>query len=205
MISSLEAIKAINSWRGDALVVSATVALREWSSVSRRRDLDLDLSDCMDKAPSVGLGLALAQPHRRVLVLDCDAVLRTNLGSLITVGNASPSNLVHFLFEDGSYISTEGEPIFNLDRVNFKALAEGAAYPTTYQFDGLEDLVIGLEELMEGTGPTFVALKVVHDGDLPGYPARTMSDSLRAVRESLSREQAGPATATLCHERVLCD
>ena len=205
MISSLEAIMAINSWRGDAFVVSATAALREWSSVSRRRDLDLDLSDCMDKAPSVGLGLALAQPHRRVLVLDCDTVLRRNLGSLITVGNASPSNLVHFLFEDGSYISTEGEPILHLDRVNFKALAEGAAYSTTCQFGRLEDLVIGLEDLMEETGPTFVSLKVVHDRDMPGYPARTMSDSLRAVRGSLSQERTGTPAATPCHERVPCD
>ena len=48
MIPSLEAIKAINNCRGDAVVVSATTDLREWSSESRCRELDLDLSDCMD-------------------------------------------------------------------------------------------------------------------------------------------------------------
>ena len=185
MIPSREAIKVIDTQRGDAVVVSATAALREWSSVSRCRELDLDLSDCMDKAPSVGLGIALAQSHRKVMVLDCDSVLRTNLSSLITVGNAAPENLVHFLFEDGSHMSTDGQPIRGLDSINFRALAESGGYLSTYQFDNLEEFVISLQEVLEAVGPTFVSLKVVHDGDLPDYPARTMGESLKAVREAL--------------------
>jgi len=185
LIPSLEAIKAINAWRRDAVVVSTTAALREWGSVSQCRELDLDLSDCMDKASSVGLGIALAQPHQKVLVLDCDSVLRANLSSLMTVGRAAPQNLVHFLFEDGSHISTDGQPIPGMDRINFKALAEGGGYPRTYQFDSLEELVISLQEVLEGAGPVFVCLKVFHDRDLPAYPARTMEESLKAIKACL--------------------
>ncbi len=102
---------AVNFHRKDALVVATSSALREWAQVSQRRDLDVDLKDCMDRAPAVGLGLALAQPESKVLVLDCDATLRTDLGGLATVGESGPQNLVHLVFEDTSYQSTEGIPI----------------------------------------------------------------------------------------------
>ncbi|MEC9272841.1 MAG: thiamine pyrophosphate-binding protein, partial [Chloroflexota bacterium] len=86
----MEATKAVNFHRNGALVVSTSSALRDWSQVSERRDLDVDLSDCMDRAPAVGLGLALAQPEGKVLVLDCDSTLRTNLGGLATIGESNP-------------------------------------------------------------------------------------------------------------------
>ena len=188
MISSLEAIKAINSRRSNAVVVSTTAALKEWGSVSHRRELDVDISDCMDKAPSVGLGIALGRPDRKVLVLDCDSTLRTNLGSLITVGSAAPRNLVHVLFEDNTHISTDGLPIPGLDKINFRALAEGGGYLKTYQFDNLEDLVISLQEVLGGDGPTFVSLQVVHDRDMPDYPTRSMEESLKSVKEALAQD-----------------
>ena len=186
MISSLEAIKTINACRGDALVVSAALALREWGTVSGRRELDLDLSDCMDKAPSIGLGLALAQPHQKVLVLDCDSMLRVNLGSLLTVGSVAPKNLMHLLFEDGSHSSTNGLPIPSLDKTNFVALAWGGGYPRAYEFEHLEDFVIGLPQVLKEDGPTFVSLKVIYDRDIPDYPARTLAESFKAVREALA-------------------
>ena len=109
MIPSMEATKAVNFHRKDALVVSTSFALREWSQVSERRDLDVDLSDCMDRAPAIGLGLALAQPDEKVLVLDCDSTLRTNLGGLATIGESNPENLVHFVFDDVYSGSTSGD------------------------------------------------------------------------------------------------
>ena len=124
MIPSLEATKAINFHRQDALVVSTSSALRDWNQVSQRRELDVDLTDCMDRAPGVGLGLSLAQPGRKVLVLDCDTTLRTDLGSLATIGESKPENLVHFVFEDVAYSSTNGMPIRGLDNVNFQAFED---------------------------------------------------------------------------------
>ena len=108
MIPSLEAAKAVSYHRKDALVVATSSALRDWHTVSNRRDLDVDLKDCMDRAPAVGLGLALAQPGRKVLVLDCDATLRTDLSGLATVGESKPANLVHFVFDDAAHLSTDG-------------------------------------------------------------------------------------------------
>ena len=194
MIPSMEATKAINYHRKDALVVATSAALREWNVVSEQRNLDIDLSDCMDRAPAVGLGLALAQPDSKVLVLDCDATLRTDLGGLATIGESKPENLVHFLFDDATHISTDGIPIRGLDNINWLSMAEGAGYVKLYQFDALEEFLIGLEEVMVQEGPVFVLVKVYREPELLPFPERTMAESWSSVREALvARSQSEPA------------
>lgn len=189
MIPSLEAAKAIDFHRKDALVVSTSSALRDWNQVSQRRDLDVDLTDCMDRAPAVGLGLSLAQPQRKVLVLDCDATLRTDLAGLATIGESKPENFVHFVFEDVTYSSTDGIPIQGMDNLDFISLARGSGYARTYQFDDLEELYIGLEEVMVQAGPTFVLVKVVREAEPPPFPERPMAEGWAKVRESLTVEK----------------
>jgi phosphonopyruvate decarboxylase len=188
MMDSMEATKAVNFHRKDALVVSTSSALRDWAQVSRRRDLDVDLMDCMDRAPAVGLGLALAQPDSKVLVLDCDATLRTDLGGLATVGESGPQNLVHLVFEDAAFRSTLGIPIKGLDGIDFQAMAQGAGYAKVYEFDKLEELVLGLEDVMDQAGPVFVLIKVAREEKLPPMPDRSMADGWATVRKSLVLE-----------------
>ena len=191
MIPSMEATKAVNFHRKDALVVSTSFALREWSQVSERRDLDVDLSDCMDRAPAVGLGLALAQPEGKVLVLDCDSTLRTNLGGLATIGESNPENLVHFVFDDVSSSSTSGLPIKEMDNLDLVQIAASSGYAKTYEFDKLEEFLIGLEEVMQQTGPVFVRVKVFRDGIQLPFPERSMAEGWAEVRENLSPGEDG--------------
>ena len=84
MISSLDAVRAISRERGDAVVVSTMTPNRYWESVSENRDLDLPIFGAMGKASSVALGIALAQPDKKIIILDSDGGLLMNLGSLIT-------------------------------------------------------------------------------------------------------------------------
>ena len=198
VISSIEATKAVNFHRNDALVVSTSSALRDWSQVSERRDLDVDLSDCMDRAPAVGLGLALAQPEGKVLVLDCDSTLRTNLGGLATIGESNPENLVHFVFDDVSSRSTSGLPIKELDNLDLAQIALSSGYAKTYEFDKLEELLIGLEDVMRQKGPIFVRVKVFREGEQFPYPERSMADGWAVVRETLAPEK--PASDTIVSE-----
>ncbi len=186
MIPSMEATKAVNFHRNGALVVSTSYALREWSQVSERRDLDVDLSDCMDRAPAVGLGLALAQPGEKVLVLDCDSTLRTNLGGLATIGESNPKNLIHFVFDDVSSSSTSGLPIKEIDNLDLVQIAASSGYAKTYEFDKLEEFLIGLEEVMRQTGPVFVRVKVFRDGIQLPFPERSMAEGWAEVKENLS-------------------
>ena len=181
-----EAARAVSYHRGDALVVSTSSALREWSRVSERRELDLDLTDCMDRAPAVGLGLALAQPKRKVLTLDCDTTLRTNLGGLATIGESQPTNLVHFVFDDATRPSTDGVPIRELDHLDLQTMALSSGYAKAYHFDRLEELLLGLEEAMRQKGPVFVLVSVYREGESPAFPERRMAEGWAEVRAELA-------------------
>ena len=195
MIPSIEAARAINFHRSDAIVVSTSSACRDWNAISGQRNLDVDLTDCMDRAPAVGLGLALAQPQRKVLVLDCDSTLRTDLSGMATVGEIAPRNMVHFVFDDANHISTDGLPIRGLDNLDLMALADGAGYSRKYEFDNLEELFIGLEEVMRQEGPVFVVVKVFRDADEPPFPERSMAESWGLVRQTLASDYRGDAAA----------
>jgi phosphonopyruvate decarboxylase len=139
----------------------------------------------MDRAPAVGLGLALAQPGSKVVVLDCDATLRTDLGALATIGESGPQNLVHLVFDDASYHSTDGLPVKGLANVDFPAMALSAGYAKTYEFDDLEELLLGLEEAMVQPGPVFVRVKVSRMVEMPPMPDRSMAEGWATVHRTL--------------------
>ena len=185
MIPSIEATKAVNFHRQDSLVVSTSSSLREWNTISTRRDLDVDLTDCMDRAPAVGLGLALARPGDKVLVLDCDATLRTDMACMATIAESNPENLVHFVFDDSSNKSTGGTPIQGLDHVDLMSMANGAGYAKTYEFDKLEEFLIGMEDIMKQPGPIFVLVKVFREEEILPFPERTMAEGFAEVRNNL--------------------
>ena len=75
---------------------------------------------------SVGLGLALALPHRKVVVFDGDGSLLLNLGSLATIANQHPKNLIHIVFDNECYESSRGAPTATSGVTDLAAIAKGA-------------------------------------------------------------------------------
>ena len=73
--------------------------------------------------------------------------------------------------------------------MNLLAMAEGAGYAKSYEFNALEELLIGLEEVMEQPGPVFVLVKVFRDGDFLPFPERPMAEGWGAVRQTLMATQ----------------
>ena len=185
MIPSLEAIKAIHRHREQALVVSTMTGREEWDAISMDRSLDFPLIGCMGKASSLALGLALAQPNRRVLVIDGDGSLLTNLGSLVTVANKAPVNYYHFLLEDGAYTTTGGQPIPNDGNLSFAGMAKAAGYAASYEFDNLEEFVTDVGDILQEQGPVFVCLKVQH-GEIPKAEPRTVQQAIKELRALLA-------------------
>ena len=108
----------------------------------------------MGGASSLGLGLALARPDRRVLVLDGDGSLLMQLGSLATVAGAAPRNLVHLLFKNGVYHTSGAQGIPGGLSVDFVMMAKGAGYRTTRRRSATsDDFKRRLPELLTRRGP----------------------------------------------------
>ncbi len=187
MISSLDAAKAINDLRGDAVVVGTMTPNRYWESVSHIPERDLPIFGAMGKASSVALGIALSQPNTKVICLDGDGALLMNLGTLVTIAGSGAENLVHFVFEDGVYFTTGGQPVPGSGKYDFAAMATDAGFVASYEFSDLEDLVSELPQVMAQPGPVFVCLKVNHPPAPPPFYMGKTGPAMRSLAEELRR------------------
>ena len=163
MITNYDAVRILEQHRGDAVVITTMTAGNSrfgWPLVTQNEQLDFPLTGAMGKASSLGLGLALARPDRKVIVLDGDGSLLMNLGTLVTIGNRAPGNLYHFVFENGVYAVTGGQPIPGSGDVNFQGMAKDAGYAATYEFDDIEELATSVGGILQEKGPVLVCLKV---------------------------------------------
>jgi phosphonopyruvate decarboxylase len=163
MIINADAVKLIDSKRGDAVFVATMNANNVnfgLPSLTTNETLDFPVSGAMGKASSVGLGLALAQPDRKIIVLDGDGSLLMNLGTMVTVSSKAPANLVHILFNNGVYAVTGGQPIPGDEKVDWNQLGKASGYAAVFSFDNLEDLTTGIDEVLSTPGPVFVQLAI---------------------------------------------
>jgi len=187
MMESLEAQKVISRHRGDAIVVATMTANAEWSQVSTNPDLDLMHTGSMGKASSIGLGLALAQPNKKVIVFDGDGSLLMNLGSLVTIANMAPPNLIHFVFENNVYRTTGGQPVPGAGKLGFTGFARYAGYTNVHEFEDLESLESNIETVMNQVGPTFVCIKVPPATEKPPFPLVSTTEIISRFRAALQR------------------
>jgi thiamine pyrophosphate-dependent acetolactate synthase large subunit-like protein len=183
MIKNTDAVRLIDSKRNGAVIVptmNANNVRFGLPSVTTDQKLDLPLSGAMGKASSMGLGLALAQPDRKIFVLDGDGSLLMNLGTLVTLANKAPKNLYHFLFDNGVYAVTGGQPVPGAGLSDWEGMAKAAGYASVFGFDNLEDLTTGIDQALASPGPVFVHLRV--EPEIENTPVQFRPRSSRTVQ-----------------------
>ena len=180
-----EAVGALHAARSAQDIVITTMAPpRVWMQLgAAAHDLVL-VPSAMGHATSFGLGLALAQPTRRVIVCNGDGSMLMNLGSLVTIGGMAPRNLLHVVCQNGVYEVTGGQPIPGVERLDFGQIALGAGFRRAESFDDLAALERALPELLAAEGPTFVTLKLRPFSWGDGPRRRTL-DAVRELTEAL--------------------
>ena len=82
----------------------------------------------------------------------------------MTIAEAAPENLIHFVFENGTYEANGAHPIPGTGVVSFAGVARAAGIPNVHEFSELDTLAEALPEILTAAGPTFVDLKVVPGG-----------------------------------------
>ena len=122
-----EMLKAFARQRKDEIVVAVYTAAQEITHISPN-DLNYTFVGAMGQGSSHALGLALGRPDGRVILFDGDGSLLTNLGSLVTIANQAPTNLVHCLCENGCYETNGSVPIPRAGQIRFAELAKTAGY-----------------------------------------------------------------------------
>src|SRR6185436_18687068 len=155
-----ECLKILARHHTDEIVVPVYQAAFEWRAIKPDSLIYLG-TGAMGQASSHGLGLALGRPDKRVIVLDGDGSLLMNLGSLVTIAEVAPPNLLHFVCENDDYEANGGHPIPGAGRISFAGFARAAGYRNVHEFADLATFGERIGAVLQEEGPVFVALHVV--------------------------------------------
>src|SRR5918911_681043 len=138
MMEPSEALEVLARHRGERVVLTTMTAVALWPQLS---DTPLDfayLPSSMGQGPALGLGLALAQPGRGVIVVNGDGSMLMNLGCLVTLAN-HPADVYLLIMDNGLYEVTGGQPTAGAGHTDFAALARGAGIRRVYTFRSLAE------------------------------------------------------------------
>ena len=146
--------------RGGLLVV-AGLGSSAWDITAVGDDpLNFPLWGAMGGAAAIGLGLALAQPDRRVLVITGDGEMLMGLGSLATIGLQRPRNLAVVVFDNERYGETGMQLTHTAYEIDLADSAASAGFPVTGTVVGEAELTAALPLIREAPGPVFFDIKV---------------------------------------------
>ena len=154
----LMAIQAAST--GDDIIIATTGYTGRELYTCGDRPGQFYMVGSMGCAASVGLGLAIAQPQRRVIVIDGDGAALMRLGAMSTIGYERPSNLVHILLDNGMHESTGGQATVS-GSINFCALARASGYPHARAVSTVDDMRSAIKNPVNG-------LSFIHAPILPG-------------------------------------
>ena len=156
-----QAVPALIERPGDFLVVAGLAgAAQEVCAITENAPYVFGLGGAMGAAPMMGLGLALAQPRRRVLVVTGDGELLMNLGALATIALMNPPNLQIVCVDNGHYGETGNQDSHTGLGVALDKIAAGAGFPVVHTINTEAELPEGRRLLNEGGGLAFILLRV---------------------------------------------
>src|SRR5271165_5751948 len=127
------AIRALLENRADLLLVTG-LGSTTWDAASvADDDRNFYLWGAMGAAAMVGLGLAIARPNRRVLVVTGDGEMLMGLGALATIGVQRPPNLAVAVFDNGHYGETGMQASHTAESVELVAIARACGFKETFE------------------------------------------------------------------------
>jgi len=131
--------------------------------------------------PSIGLGIAIENPEKRIIVIDGDGALLMKLGTLSTIGFYSPNNLIHICFDNWEYESTGGQPTTS-EITNFSQIAKNCGYRRVYSIKTPEKFNTLLDGLGKKESPIFIHIQIssgsIKDLSRPQESPEEMRDKL---------------------------
>ena len=160
-----EAVQTVAAALGetDCIVSTTGMISRELfeyrTAMNQGHERDFLTVGSMGHASQIALGIALAQPERRVWCFDGDGAAIMHMGSMVIVANKAPKNYIHVVFNNGAHDSVGGQPTVGL-KMDLPGVAKAVGYKNTYSVDNKDELVGILNEAKRQEGPVLVEVKV---------------------------------------------
>ena len=194
-MSLAEALEVIHHQRREAVVITTMGAAREWQQLEPHPKDFVYMPSSMGQGPPLGLGIAIAQPEQRVIVVNGDGCLLMNLGCLVTITAQAPKNFTLIIIDNGVYEVTGGQStIANASRrtdgqsIDFQAMARASGFEHVYEFDDIESWRYE-HEVMHDEGPICIVLKTtVKTKDAGARSPGPAPERAAALRATLTNE-----------------
>ncbi len=148
----------------DAVIVSTTgKASREIFEIREKNNephfKDFLTVGSMGHCSSIALGIALAQPKRKVICIDGDGAFLMHMGSLATIGKSQPSNFYHILMNNYVHESVGGQETA-IDSIDAKGIVNSTNYKNIIGIDTADGLLNSISNFFKNSGPNFMEIKL---------------------------------------------
>ena len=183
-------VRTLLADRGELLVVAGLGAPAWDATDAGDHPLTFPLWGGMGGASAIGLGLALAQPGRRVLVLTGDGELLMGLGSLATVGVQRPRNLAVVVLDNEHYGETGMQPSHTAFGVDLAAAAKACGFPSSAMITTMDQVAALRDDIHRARGPLFAQIKIAADKLPLVLPPRDGTHLKNRFREALFGKDA---------------
>ncbi len=156
-----EAVPALIGNSDDFLIIAGLAGpAKDIGALTKDGDNAFIFAGAMGGAVTTALGLALAQPDKRVLCVTGDGDLLMSLGALATVGVMQPTNLSIVCVDNALYQETGGQTSHTGLGVDLATVASGCGIATTRDATTAEEIADAAQVLRQSNGPSFVLLRV---------------------------------------------
>ena len=154
-----EAIKAIVESLKDEYVIACNGMISRELFAIKDRARNFYMLGSMGLASAIGLGVALAKPDKKVIILVGDGNMLMALGTLATIGKTSPKNIIHVVLDNECHESTGGqETASSVTKLDIIACSSG--FINSESVNSLDDLKEKIAQLLVTEGPSFLHIKV---------------------------------------------
>jgi thiamine pyrophosphate-dependent acetolactate synthase large subunit-like protein len=161
VLDRVEAVPALIGRHEDFLIVAGLAGTsRDVAALTEDAAHTYSMAGAMGGAAMIGLGLALARPDRRVLVITGDGELLMNSGALATIGIVNPPNLSVVCVDNGHYGETGYQKSHTSLGVDLEKIAAGSGIKRTLTIETEAEIADGTRLIREGNGTAFVLLRV---------------------------------------------
>jgi thiamine pyrophosphate-dependent acetolactate synthase large subunit-like protein len=185
-----EVVARLVADRGDLLVVTGLGSTTYDVGAAGDHALNFYLWGAMGSAVPIGLGLALAQPQRRVLVITGDGEMLMGLGALATVAAKQPRNLAVAVIDNEQYGETGMQATHTAAGIDLAGMAAQAGFPVAVTVAAEARVADAMAALRTKAGPVFVVFKVSQARDPLVLPPRDGAHLKHRFREALLGQQA---------------
>jgi len=190
LLQRREVVKALLAERGDLLVVAGLGAPAWDATAAGDHPLTFPLWGGMGGAVMIGLGLALAQPEKRVLVLTGDGEMLMGLGSLATASVSQPKNLSVVVLDNEVYGETGMQSTHTAFGVDLAATAKACGFVATSTVTEEMEIAPLRAAIHEGIGPLFAQIKIAAEPMPLVLPPRDGAHLKNRFREALLGDEA---------------